>query len=398
MKQSNNKFESNKKYFTIFVYGIVFVLISIFIIKAVIDWNQTMKFFKSVIKILSPFVLAALFAYILNPLVQQLRRLYSKLTKRDKLSLGLSIATAYILVAAVIYVILLYIIPQISKSISDVVGLFPSAYDQIIALVDDVEKNFPDFDYTYIDKVLTNFLPNITEKLGNITDQILPMLLNTSISIVKLLFNLVISIIVSLYMLIDKERLFRESKKCIYAFLPESASERTLTILAECNRILNKFIVGKAIDSMIIGFLCFILLSIFSIPYALFISVIVGITNMIPYFGPFLGAIPSALILIFISPMKCVIFLILILALQQFDGLVLGPKILGDSTGLRPLWIIIAITIGGSLAGVVGMFFGVPIVAILRYLLLDAIDTKVKKKEAKRKKELAKEEFSKEEE
>lgn len=141
-----------------------------------------------------------------------------------------------------------------------------------------------------------------------------------------------------------------------------------MEVLREAYKLFSSFIIGKALDSTIIGCLCFVLMSILQLPYAVLISVIVGITNMIPYFGPFIGAIPGALILLLISPVKSMIFVVLILVLQQFDGLILGPKILGDSTGLKPLWIIIAITIGGSIGGVLGMFLGVPVVAFLRYL------------------------------
>ena len=134
-------------------------------------------------------------------------------------------------------------------------------------------------------------------------------------------------------------------------------------------QLFSSFIIGKAIDSLIIGLLCFVIMSLCQLPYAVLISAIVGVTNMIPYFGPFIGAVPGVLIMLLVSPIKALIFAILILVLQQFDGLILGPKILGDSTGLKPLWIIFAITIGGSIAGVLGMFLGVPVIAVLRYLL-----------------------------
>lgn len=140
------------------------------------------------------------------------------------------------------------------------------------------------------------------------------------------------------------------------------------------------WISGKTVDSFIIGVLCFLLMSILQLPYALLISLIVGVTNMIPYFGPFIGAVPGALIILLISPWKMIVYLIMILVLQQFDGLYLGPKILGDSTGLRPIWIIFAITIGGALMGFVGMFLGVPCVAVISYLTGEWIDRRLEKR------------------
>jgi predicted PurR-regulated permease PerM len=151
--------------------------------------------------------------------------------------------------------------------------------------------------------------------------------------------------------------------------------------LSECNKIFSGFIIGKSIDSLIIGILCFILMTLFKMPYALIISAIVGVTNMIPYFGPFIGAVPGTIILLLMSPLRAFGFIILIFVLQQFDGLYLGPKILGDSTGLKPLWIIFAITLGGNLAGVLGMFFGVPIIAVIAYLANNIIERKLKSKD-----------------
>ena len=181
-------------------------------------------------------------------------------------------------------------------------------------------------------------------------------------------------------MLYDKKRLMRSCWKIIYAFLPQKRIPACHEILSECNRLFSSFVVGKFIDSSIIGVLCFILMTILRLPDGLLISVIVGVTNMIPYFGPFIGAIPGILILLFVKPVKALIFAIMVLCLQQFDGLILGPKILGDSTGMKPLWIIFAITVGGSMFGVIGMFLGVPVVAIINYLFDLYLQYRLKKK------------------
>ena len=150
--------------------------------------------------------------------------------------------------------------------------------------------------------------------------------------------------------------------------------------IRECNHIFNGFLFGKMIDSLIIGILCFIIMNVLHLPYSLLMSLIVGITNMIPYFGPIIGAIPGVLMYLFIDPKLSLIFAIMILVLQQFDGLYLGPKILGDQTGIKPLWVIFGITVGGAYFGVIGMFLGVPTVAVITYLSNLFLNKKLKKK------------------
>lgn len=169
-------------------------------------------------------------------------------------------------------------------------------------------------------------------------------------------------------------------QKVIYVIFKKSHADKISQTLSECNKIFGKFIVGKTIDSTIIGFLCFLFMNILGLKYSMLISVIVGITNMIPYFGPFIGAVPGVLILLTIDWKYALVFGVLILALQQFDGLYLGPKILGESTGLRPVWIIFAITVGGWLAGPIGMFLGVPCVAVIAFLTDRVINRKLTEK------------------
>jgi predicted PurR-regulated permease PerM len=181
-------------------------------------------------------------------------------------------------------------------------------------------------------------------------------------------------------MLLDKEIMLKGIKKFIYATLDKPKAKSLIDTLKESNAIFSGFIIGKLIDSLIIGVLCFIFTSILKLPYAMIISIVVGITNMIPYFGPFIGAVPGGLLLLMISPAYCVKFIILIFILQQFDGLILGPKILGNSTGLRPFWIIFAITVGGWVGGVLGMFLGVPFVAVIANLVDKFINKQLTKK------------------
>lgn len=165
----------------------------------------------------------------------------------------------------------------------------------------------------------------------------------------------------------------------MYTIMPKQTADTTRSILRESGNIFSSFIIGKAIDSLIIGIICFVCTTIFRFPYAVLLSVIVGITNIIPYFGPYMGGVIGGVVILIVSPVKVIFWAILILIIQQFDGLYLGPKILGEKTGLRPLWVIFSITVGGSLFGVVGMFLGVPCVAVLSYILNLAIEHFLKK-------------------
>ncbi|HOO28395.1 MAG TPA: AI-2E family transporter, partial [Lachnospiraceae bacterium] len=183
------------------------------------------------------------------------------------------------------------------------------------------------------------------------------------------------------YLLASKELFCAQAKKLSYALLREERANNLINNMRFANKTFGGFLVGKILDSLIIGIICFVGTSILKIPYALLISVIVGVTNMIPFFGPYLGAIPCAIILIMINPMKCLIFLIFILILQQFDGNILGPKILGNSTGLSSFWVIFAITIFGGLLGILGMFIGVPLFAVIYSAIKTFVNQRLIKKQ-----------------
>lgn len=382
----SQRFIKNSRYFTICIYGFIMVVLSAIIFKAVIDFQETKKWFGQIFTVLSPFIFGALVAYVLNPMVHMFYRLIDKLVKKYKLPMKhsihsvLSILITYVIVLGIVAWMLLFIFPEIANNIIDFVNSIPKIYSQLLEWVDYMKERFPEVDIEAIWKPISEALPNLVSQLQNIATNMIPTIYTVSMSIAGWIINLLITLIVSVYMLYDKKRLMRACWKIIYAFLPQRHIPVCQEILSECNRLFSSFVVGKFIDSSIIGVLCFVLMTLFRLPYALLISIIVGVTNMIPYFGPFIGAIPGILIILFISPLQSLGFGILILCLQQFDGLVLGPKILGDSTGMKPLWIIFAITVGGSLAGVLGMFLGVPVIAIFRYLMNLYLEHRLTKK------------------
>ena len=194
------------------------------------------------------------------------------------------------------------------------------------------------------------------------------------------LTNVLIGVIISVYLLVSKEKFLRQSKKVIYALCKPKKANLILHIGRKANEIFNGFIIGKIIDSAIIGVLCFIGVSIFKMPYALLVSVIVGVTNVIPVFGPYIGAVPCAILILLVDPMKGLGFIIFIILLQQLDGNVIGPKILGESTGLSPFWVVFSILLAGGLFGIVGMIVGVPTFALIYYIIKLFIQQKLEAK------------------
>jgi predicted PurR-regulated permease PerM len=227
---------------------------------------------------------------------------------------------------------------------------------------------------------INNAVPQIINYLTGITGSIVPFLYSAASSFLKSVYNVLIAIIISIYVIADQRHLLINSKKLIYALLPEKGRDSIIEVLNHSVRIFGDFVWGKAIDSIIIGLINFIMMTILNLRFAVLISVIVGLSNMIPYFGPFIGGAIGAVILLITSPVNAFVFVIMILILQQFDGIYLGPKILGNSIGIKPLWVIFGITAGGSIGGVVGMFLGVPCVAVLSYILDMFITAKLRQK------------------
>lgn len=380
----NHKFSKNNKYYTIALYTIAVVTICSLIIRVIMNWESTSSTISHALKVLYPFLFGLLIAYFLNPLSKILDHFLNRFFKDRHTGIrkGLSILLSYIIVLGLIITVLFYIIPQIIDSLTQITSFINSAqsgYNQFMDKVLELESTHPEWDLSGINDAMEEIPDKIINIITKAIPTIIPTIYNTSMSLISGFLNVIIAIIVSVYMLIDKNRLIFNAKRVIYAIFGQKTGDKLLHTGSECNRIFSSFIIGKLIDSLIIGILCFIAMSILKLPYALIISVIVGVTNMIPYFGPFIGAVPGILLLLFVSFKYALIFTVLIIVLQQFDGLYLGPKILGESTGLRPLWIIFAITVGGSMAGVLGMFLGVPTLAVIAYILNYFIEKRLHK-------------------
>ena len=365
------RFESNNTYFTICIYAIATFAICLLIFRFTSNWQSTKNQIGQILSVFSPFLLAFLIAYFTNPMVKHIDNFLFQKTLKHRFERGhllLSMILAYVIAIGAIILVFIFIVPQIINSISQLVRISPTLYQNAL-------------DLSFIYQAAEDVMPDLFNFFRTfMSDTVLPFLYNAGLSIISWFINIILAFVISCYLLFSKQKLIKSLKRVAYAIFPEDICLTLFDTLKDCNQIFSQYIIGKTLDSTIIGILCLACMTILKLPYALIISLIVGITNMIPYFGPFIGAVPGILILLIISPKSSLIFAVLILAIQQLDGSVIGPKILGKSTGLQPISIIFAITVGGARAGPLGMFLGVPIVAVLTFLINKLINYILKKK------------------
>lgn len=376
----------NSRYMSICRYALFVIVASIIIYILISHWGETKSFIANLFHVLSPFFIGVLAAYFLIPLVERIQGcIYKFITKGkgEKIVKSISILIAYVLVLGFIAVAFVFVIPQMGQSIQELTEKIPTMYRQVMKELAYIQKRYPDIDFAIVSEQLGKMIPNLVEYGTNLVSNIVPMVYSVSVSIVKLAVNIILGIIISIYMIYSKEKFRYQAKRVVYAIFPEEKGDTLCTTFRECNDIFGAFLISKAIDSLIIGCICCVVMNIIGLPYAVLLSVIVGITNMIPYFGPFIGAVPGVLIYLCTDWESAVIFAIMILIIQQFDGLILGPRLLGQSTGLSPIWVIFAITLGGAYFGVLGMFIGVPVVAVIAFLINKVISERLAGKEIK---------------
>lgn len=373
---------ANRNYLTISIYALFVIVIGAFIIYIFFNMKQTKMVISNFINTISPFIVALFIAFLINPMIKKLNNFLLHVVKLKSrgLRIFISMFTSYLLVIGGLTITILYVTPQLIQSISDLVSKQSLMRDEVYNFFSGIYEKYPDLNLESVVRYVENMIPDLFIQGTQLLSSMIPKLYLFSVSLIKMFVNILLSIVISCYMILDKKNLKFNAKRIIFSIMSEEKAKSFIQTGKECANIFNKFIVGKFIDSFIIGILCFIIMSILRLPYSILISVIVGITNMIPYFGPFIGAVPGIVIYIFINPIQCLIFAVMIFLLQQFDGLYLGPKILGESTGLKPLWIILAITLGGAYAGVVGMFLAVPVVAVITYLLDKVIKKRLDKR------------------
>ena len=362
-----------KNYFTkSTISNIITVCTAVLLYLAISNFTVVRGVLSNLYSIISPFVVAFVLAFLLHTPVGWFERtIFSK----RKAKRALSILSAYVVFSLFIAALIVAAAPQVADSVVSVGNNIPKYIQSVTTVLNKLTNQY-NWDSAFIASV-TDTMNNAFKNLSTFVLSLVPQLVNFSVSIGGFAIDLFMSVIASIYMLATKERLIFQMKKILYSFLKEKKADRIIEIGGLTNEMFTKFINGKMVDSLIIGILCFIgMLFIYS-PYAILIAIIVGVTNMIPFFGPFIGAVPSILILLMVSPLDALIFAAFVLALQQFDGNILGPKILGDSTGLAPIWVLVSITIGGGLMGFAGMIIGVPTFAVFYSLLSENMDKRL---------------------
>ena len=388
------KFNINSKYRQIGLIAFFVIAASLLFYYAIFHIENLITGLRFIIGVLSPIIYGAVFAYLLIPVVDFLENRFFgwvfeknqiKLQKRGKRAVRwVSVVIALLLFLFIIFGIMMMVIPQVIRSIVGLVNSLPE-YSEVLNTwlrtdLKDLLKQHPDiYDsiINYADQgfqfVSENFLPRAESLLGQLTSGI-----SGIISFAK---NFLIGVIISVYLMADKEKFVAKAKMLCYAVFKENHADHLIRSMRYTHETFGSFISGKLLDSAIIGVLCYIGCSIMEMPYAVLISVVIGVTNVIPFFGPFIGAVPSGFLILLVDPKKAFYFLIFILILQQFDGNILGPKILGDSTGMSSFMVILAILLGGGFFAVVGMAVSVPVVAVLKTTIWRHVDLRLKNKE-----------------
>lgn len=351
------------------------------------------KALRSLVTILSPFIWGLVISYLLNPLVRTLekklfgplcRRIYakSKRSNGEGLARGLSVLFSEIFMLAIVTGLFFLIIPQLYSSIETIIVNSPVYIDKLTTWATKMLTDFPEL-RSYVTQMLgdinqdlmswlqTSVLPGLGSLLSNV---------GTGVKyVVTGVYNLVIGIIVSVYILSDSETFTANAKRILYSLLTPEMAKKLLEGLDFTDRTFVGFLNGKLLDSAIIGLICYIVCAILDMPYVLLVSVLVGVTNIIPFFGPFIGAVPSALVILMVSPLKCLIFVIFVIILQQVDGNIIGPKILGSSVGINGFWVMFSIIMGAGLFGFWGMLLGVPVFVVIYTAVNSAIDRKLRR-------------------
>lgn len=368
----------------LFTIGIIFFFIHI---------TDVVKVLNTIFAVLAPILYGLVIAYLLNyPYKAFYDHAFKKMGTKHKwlkkLKKPLSLLLAYIIIFGIVGFLVGTLIPELSSSVTTLIDNIPvyenaikSASDSVVSFVYNMSgyNLYEVATYSNLISLITG--NDATEFFNNFFENFITPALLTVRDIGTGLYNWIIGIIISIYLLAGKEKLIRQFKLLVVAYTPEKFYKRLFKVGDVFNNKCGKFIVGKIIDSSIIGLMCFIGLSIFRFHYPLLISVIIGVSNMIPFFGPIIGAIPTTFLLLIINPMEALGFLIFIIILQQFDGNILGPKILGETVGISGFWIMVSVIVGGGLFGVPGMLLGVPIFAAIYTLVDEGVERRLRKKE-----------------
>jgi len=355
---------------------ILLISYSVFLVLVVIKIDAVISFAGKALVILSPLFIGMALAFILNRPFELFRKIYLRMLKKQKKTAVIAaLVSVYVLLIGALTGIVAFVIPQLSESINIFYGNLEGYSKQLMALsgrlFDYLDLN--GFDMSGIDAFIAK-LPAIG---SDFVTGIFPQLLNFTTSAVSSIINIVLGVIFSIYILADKDRLKRQFMKILSAYSPSKFSDKLMHLLKLSNGIFGRFVTGQLTEALILGVLCFLGMVIFGLKYPLLISVIISVTSLIPVAGPIIGAIPAIFILLLAEPIQALWFIIFIVILQQIEGNVIYPRVVGGSIGLPALWVLLAIIVGGGLFGILGMLLGVPTASVLYQLIIENTNRKL---------------------
>lgn len=370
--------EKNKK--TI----IELIIFTVVIIFAFVNIEALWSFITYIIKIFMPFIIGVMIAFVLNVLLNVVEnKLFKKLNEKNgkvwkKIKRPTSLITTFIIIIALIAFILGLLIPQLQNTATIFTDNFDSYKKESIKILDKI--GIDDKDIKVLNKNIEKIKGEVTSYVGDNKQEIVQTTFGVASSVVGTITSLVLGIVFAIYILLKKEDLARQSRKVLKAYLPEKTEKRIREIANLSNKTFGNFISGQCLEALIIGVLCFIGMFILQIPYASTISVLVGFTALIPVFGAFIGTVIGAFLILMVDPTKAIIFIIFILILQQLEGNLIYPKVVGKSVGLPGIWVMVAVTVGASIAGVLGMLLSVPICSVLYSILKTDVNNRIDQK------------------
>lgn len=360
------------------------ILFTVVIIFAFVNIEALWNFFMYIIKVFMPFIIGAIIAFVLNVLLNVVEnKLFKKLNEKNskiwrKIKRPTSVITTFVIIIAIIAFVLGLLIPQLQNTVEIFTDNIDSYKEQSVELLDKIGISNKDI------KKFTNGLDDIqgelTTYLDNNKEEIMQTTVGVASTVIGTITSFVLGIVFAIYILLKKEDLARQSKKILKAYLPEKREKRIREICEVSNTTFGNFISGQCLEALIIGILCFIGMLILQIPYASTISVLVGFTALIPVFGAFIGTAIGAFLILMVDPTKAIIFIIFIIILQQIEGNLIYPKVVGKSVGLPGLWVMVAVTVGASIAGILGMLVSVPLCSVLYGIIKTNVNARIDEK------------------
>ncbi len=360
------------------------ILFTVIVIFAFINISYIWIFIKYVIKIFMPFIIGAMMAFVLNVLLNVVEnKIFKKLNQKNtktwqKIKRPISLVTTFIMIIALIALILGLIIPQLKNTVELFTENFDSYKTESVELLEKVgikQENINE-----LNKNLENIKEEVTNYVNENKNEIMQTTVGVATSVFGTITSIVLGIVFAIYILLKKEDLTRQFKKLTKAYLPEKKQKTLEEISSLSNKTFGNFVSGQCMEALIIGVLCFIGMLILQIPYAATISVLVGFTALIPVFGAFIGTAVGAFLILMVDPGKALIFIIFIIILQQLEGNLIYPKVVGNSVGLPGIWVMVAVTVGASIAGILGMLLSVPICSILYSIVRTKVNNRIDQK------------------